>query len=153
MKTLFFRSSLFPLLIVCLGVALLGIPLANTREELYEMRRQRAAAMRLLNELKEERERFLDERTRLLTEPSAIERVAREQYGFVAPGEYPVEIETGIEKRADRPSIKIPSDGWDWILGRGGYPWRLPLCAVFVGAVVLAALELVSDGNDGMNES
>lgn len=143
MSVLSYSNSLLPLLVVCAVTALLGFPLAERRDELYEMRRRTVKAKKELDHLKAERDRLLDERRRLLTKASAIERVAREQYGFVAPGEYPVDIDTEIEKDAPKTSVDIPSDGWDWLLGRGGYPWRLPLVVLFAGAVVLGILEFI----------
>ncbi len=143
MDVLAYKSSLLPLLVLVVAVILLGFPLADRRGELYEMRRRRAEARLMLRRLRAERSRLLSERKALLTRPSAIERVAREQYGLVAPGEYPVEIKMGIEKDAPSPSVTVPSDGWDWLLGRGGYPWRLPLVVLCVGAILFALLELL----------
>ena len=112
------------------------------------MRRRRFRAERKLEKLRMKRGNLLDERTSLLTEPAAIERVAREQYGFVAPGEYPMELRSSSsEKGEPEISVHVPSDGWDWILGRGNYPWRLPVLVFFLGAIVLGSSGVIEQVN------
>lgn len=137
-------TFLLPLLVVTLAALLFGFPLADRRERLYELRRRQARALRELRRVEQKRLSLVDERERLLTEPSAIERVAREQYGMVAPGEVAAPLSSSRPKTRPAPPVSVGSDGWDWLFGRGEYPWRVPVLVFGAGMVVLGTAELVA---------
>jgi cell division protein FtsB len=137
-------TFLLPLLVVTLAALLFGFLLADRRERLYELRRRQARALYELRRLEQKRLGLVDERERLLTEPSAIERVAREQYGMVAPGEVAAPLSSSHPKPPPASPVPVESDGWDWLFGRGEYPWRVPLLVFAVGMVVLGTAELVA---------
>ncbi|MFP4176262.1 MAG: FtsB family cell division protein [Planctomycetota bacterium] len=137
------RIFVTPLLIVTIAAALFGFSVADRRSELYELRRRNARADRRLEALKEREEILTDERRRLLTEPSAIERAAREQFGLVASGEMVGSMDIEPFPREPDEPVRVESDGWDWLLGRGQYPWMLPLSTLLAGFVLLAPLEII----------
>jgi cell division protein FtsB len=72
-------------LAVVLGVLVVGVFPTRT---LWAQRSATAAAEEQLNALRRQN-RALDERTRRLRDPDEIERIAREEYGLVRPGEEP----------------------------------------------------------------
>lgn len=137
-------TFLLPLLVLSIGSLLYGFALADRRAQLYEIRRRQAIRAKELQGLRQERKELLDERERLLTEPSAIERVAREQYGLVAPGEVVAPVKRTSNEVRKKPAVVVGSDGWDWLFGRGEYPWQVPALAVLGGTLVLGGFELPS---------
>jgi cell division protein FtsB len=143
---------LLPLLAVTVGALLFGFLVADRRARLYELRRRRAQTLRELQQLREKHIELADERDRLLTEPAAIERVAREQYGMVAPGEVSAPLNVPREKQDSVPQVPVQSDRWEWLLGRGQYPWRVPLLAFAVGAVVLGTVEVIEQLRGGPSD-
>jgi cell division protein FtsB len=98
------RRAMWPALAVVIVVAVLFVGVFPTRTFLH----QRAAVARAeeqLEVLTAENER-LDERVDALNTPEEVERLAREQFELVMPGERPYVIVT-----PDEPPARLPS-GW-----------------------------------------
>ena len=143
--SLFARQSFWlPLGIVTLAAALFGCMLAQRRAELVALREQEAALVVRLPALRRQNAALRDERDRLLTDVPAVERVAREQYGFVGPGEISTPF-VSTREVSPAPAPTGPSgDAWDRVLGIGSLRWTVPLAVFLVSAMVFAALECVS---------
>jgi len=139
------RASFWlPLTIVTLAAFGFGFLLADARAELFELRLREARLEAELASIRHEHAVLRQQRRRLLSDPAAIERVARERYGFAAPGEVSMPFERRQEPVAAAAPVPVPQDRWDRLLGRGGYPWAVPACAFVVSVVVLGALEALS---------
>ena len=143
------KSFWMPLAIVTLvSVALSGM-LAQRRAGLAALLQREAGLKTRLRALKLQNSALRDERDRLLTDVEAIERVAREQYGFAAPGEMFTPFVPRPKVAPTPASVAISCDAWDPVLGKGGFPWMVPLAVFMVSAVVFAALRCTSAGRAG----
>ncbi len=136
------RSFCVPLIVVTLAAFGFALVLGRSRAELFELRKRDAALVGTLRALSGERELLREERRRLLSEPAAVERVARDQYGFAAPGELSVPFEAEQGPRTRPVAMTNAESAWDRLLGRGAYPWLMTAGVFVVSAIVLAALEL-----------
>ncbi len=138
------KSFWLPLCVVTLASVAFSFTLMKRRAELFALRGAEAGLLTRLEEVSRQRAGLRDERDALLTDAGAIERVAREQYGFVAPGELVTPFEPSSSGASARPVVAVPSDGWERVLGRGGFPWMIPLGVCWVSLAVLTALECIS---------
>ncbi|KPK61728.1 MAG: hypothetical protein AMK73_07890 [Planctomycetes bacterium SM23_32] len=130
------RSFWLPVLLATLAAALFGAVLARRGRQLERALEEQARLEAGLQELEELNARSRAERDALLSSPEAIERVAREDYGFAAPGEQVSEFASGAGA-AIRPRRRPPHDVSPW---QKVLMWRqLPL-AVPAAAFVLTAL-------------
>ena len=132
-----------PLAAVTLAAAGLGFLLGRQQDDLHELGRREAEQLRRLEELNRQREALLDERGRLLTDPAAVAKVAREQYEYAAAGE----VALPFEPAPPAPVAAAPAapDGvLDRLLGKGSYPWIVPAAAFALSVLVLSALEGIS---------
>ena len=144
---LFARHSFWvPLGIVTLAAVVFGCMLAQRRAELVALREQVVQDVVRLQALRRKNAALRDERDRLLTDVPAIERVAREQYGFVGPGEMSTTFVPPREISSAPAPMKPSGDALDRVLGVGSLRWKVPLAVFMVSAVVFAALEWVSAG-------
>jgi hypothetical protein len=91
--------------------------------------------------LNKERRELLDRRRRLLSRPVAIARVAREQFGFAAPGERTVQGEGRTVEPNESPEIRLKPAPLSWCLGNGGYPWVVPGGVFVVSFALLICLK------------
>ena len=119
--------------------AALCVPLSRRRADLYQVRLQQAELEVRLQALQEENEKLRAERDALLTSAAQIEKVAREEYGYRAPGENVSEIEAPMEPVA--PSEPLPApDAWERLLKNGEYPWAVPLLVFGASAVLFVVV-------------
>jgi cell division protein FtsB len=138
------ESFLLPVVIVTLAAVVMAIPLQVRRAKLAALRERQESQLNRLRRLKERKESLMDRRRRLLSEPAAIERVAREDYGFAAPGEFAVPADTSRPQPEPPPKITLPTGRWDRVLGNGNYPWIIPAAAFLFTALLMGVIELTS---------
>lgn len=135
------KSFWVPLLVVTFIAAAFGVMLSKRRAELYRLRAREAQLRSELAAVRRQNARLKQEREALIGSPSYIERVAREDYRFRAPGELLLEwddLEAQIPKSV-RPVLR---EGLrDRLLGRGHFPWPIPLSVFVVSALAFALTE------------
>lgn len=136
------RTSFWvPLVVVTVAAVGFSFMLAGHRAESTALRQKEVALRTRLRGLEQQNAALREERNLLLTDVAAIERVAREEYGFAAPGEMfaPFDVQRG--PAATAALAAAPQDACERVLGTGRFPWAVPLVVFFVSAAVLAALE------------
>lgn len=133
-----------PLAAVTAAAVAFSLVLAQQRAALAALREREAELVVRLEALKQENVALRDQRDRLLTDAAAIEKVAREQYGFAGPGETATVFAETPPAAAPAPAAR---DAWDVVLGRGEFPWLLPLGVIMLSAIVFAALNYLSSGH------
>jgi len=126
-----------------------GFWLAGVRAELSRLRAEEATLRGELLALRRRHAELREERRRLLTDPAAIERIARERYGFAAPGERRLAVELGAPRAAPSGAVRMPESPWDRLLGWGAYPWAVPAGVLVLSAVVFGAIEVLSPRRPG----
>ncbi len=131
------RSFWLPVLLATLVAAFFGAVLARRGRTLERLIREQKRLEARLSEMEAENARLRAERDALLSSPEAIERVAREEYGFSAPGER-VEEYTGLPRPA-APAAAEPVPSWAAALGLRVFPVLLA-GAVFVFSALVVAL-------------
>lgn len=125
--------------VISLGLSAMAM---ERRADLAELQMQQVgAAVQIL--MMRARNQDLEAECRGLLTDAYVERVARDSYGFAAPGERvsafhwapsPTRLFAGPLDLRDR---------WDWWLGRGEFPWRLPAMAFAVSALLLGLMECI----------
>jgi len=143
MRVFAIESFWVPLFVVTVVSAVLCVPLSRRRADLYQVRQRQAELEDRVRVLKEENEKLRAERDALLTSAAQIEKVAREEYGYRAPGENVSEF-NGSKMPVLRPETPPPTDRWDWLLKSGEYPWGVPLLVFGISAVFFAAVNAAS---------
>jgi cell division protein FtsB len=145
------QSFWLPVAIVTLAAVVFGCMLAGRRAEFVTLREQEVALVARLQALRRQNAVLRDERDRLLTDVRAIERVAREQYGFVGPGEISTPFVPPREVSLAPAPLRYSGDAWDRVLGVWSLCWKVPLAVFMVSAAVFAALERVSVGRGSLS--
>jgi len=135
------RSFWVPLVAATLAAVVFSVVLARGQAELSELKAREAALRPELRALQLRHAALWDERRWLLSEPAAIERVAREEYGFAAPGEISLSFEREPAPPVIVGSIPCPEAWWERLLGRGGYLLVMPAGVFLLSVVVLGILE------------
>jgi cell division protein FtsB len=138
------RSFWVPLTVVSLAGLAFGIVLARGQAELSELRVREAELRAELIAVERLHAALRQERQRLLSEPAAIERVAREDYGFAAPGEVALPFDGKQAAPLVVAPIPRPEAWWERLLGRGGYPLVVPASVFLLSVAVLGILEGIS---------
>ena len=138
------RSFWFPLIVVTLSAAALSFVIARRRGELAALKQKQASLEVQLASLRQQNASLRRERTQLLCDAAAVERVARDHYGFLAPGEIAVSFAPPRQPAAPAAPALRSVDRWDHVLGCGEFPWKLPLAVCALSAVVLGALDVIS---------
>jgi cell division protein FtsB len=138
------RSFWLPVLLTTLMAALMGAILARRGRQLAQMQIQEARLEARVARLERQNERLRAERDALLSSPEAIERVAREDYGFAAPGEEVSEFEPAAARRRAGPTPRVGGSPWERAL-----TWRhlsvvVPAAAFVVMALLFGALNLLA---------
>jgi len=87
MRAISLRSFWLPVLLTTLVAAFFGALLAHRGREWDKLQAEKASLQAKLGDLEQQNARLRAQREQLLSSPEAIERVAREDYGFAAPGE------------------------------------------------------------------
>ncbi len=142
------KAFWLPLLLATLAAAYFGGLLAKRGRTLHALQAERRVLEAEVARLDRENAALRAERDALLGSPQAIERVAREEYGFRAPGEVvsdfaPAEPEPA---RIPTPVAGQPPPG---VVGWDAVPAVLP-GVVFVGtALVLAIWNASGRGTGG----
>ncbi len=132
------RSFWLPVLLATLVAAFFGAVLARRGRRLERLVRDQKHLEARLRQMEAENARLRAERDALLSSPEAIERVAREEYGFSAPGER-VEQYAGLPRPAALPVAPEPVPVWAAALGLRVFPILLA-GAVFVLSSLVVAL-------------
>jgi len=142
MRVLSLRSFWLPVLLTTLVAAFFGALLARRGRDWNELLAQKAALKAELADLLEENARLRSQRDQLLSSPEAIERVAREEYGFAAPGERiePVHARPVARATALRPRA---AGRFAWLTWER-VPILLTLSVFAVTAFVFAVLNAMS---------
>ncbi|MFW6119224.1 MAG: FtsB family cell division protein [Planctomycetota bacterium] len=138
------RSFWLPLLIATLVAAFFGALLARRGRVLNELTQREADLRARVAELERESQRLRAQRDALLNSPEAIERAAREEYGFTAPDEQVTEFDPP-PRRGTR-STAQPEGAPDWtrVFAWHGFPFALPACVFVLSAILLTIWNLVS---------
>ena len=76
---------------------------------------------------------------------AVVERVARDCYGFAAPEEAVIPFDDAGWGPTSPRALPETTDRWDYWLGRGEFPWRVPTMVFAVSAFVLGVLEVLGD--------
>ena len=131
-----------PLSLATLAAVALSLVLMDRRARLVELRGTEAELLAQAQTLHRGNAELRAECRRLLT-VAAIERVARDSYGFAAPRES-VSVFEWAERPCGRQTGPRPVQGrWDYWLGVGAFPWRVPAMVFGVCALALMVLRLL----------
>ncbi|MHC4480514.1 MAG: FtsB family cell division protein [Planctomycetota bacterium] len=125
------RSFWLPVMVATMVAALFGAVLGRRGRHLEGMLVRGEALATRSAQLRQENEHAQAERNALLSSPAAIERVAREEYGFAAPGEKVVEYGSGRPRSSPVPRAELQVSEWQKVLTWRPLPFALP-AAVFV---------------------
>lgn len=142
------RSFWLPVLLTTLVAAFFGAVLGRRGRHLEAMLAKQARLEQELARLKEGNRRARAERDALLSSAEAIERVAREEYGFAAPGETVAEYQSRRRWPRPAPTGTVEVSRWHRLLMWRHLPVLLPL-AVFVATAVVFGLWNASSASRG----
>jgi len=142
MRAISLRSFWLPVMLMTLIAAFFGALLAHRGREWDTLLAQKAALQAQLGDMEQQNARLRAQRAQLLSSPQAIERVAREDYGFAAPGEK-------VQSVSPLPAARAVPAGAP---ARPGFPavlWErvsiaLPLSVFVVTAFIFALLNILS---------
>jgi cell division protein FtsB len=95
-----------PMLLVLIGAVVLGVMLLLQPLEAYLVTRQRVEALEAKEAALDAENRRLERRAAELEDAETIELLAREQQGFVRPGEVPYLL---VPPEVERPRITAPA--------------------------------------------
>ncbi len=144
MRVLSLSSFWLPVLLATFVAAFFGALLSRRGRQLQRMVDDRALLQARLDRLQQENARLRAERDELLTSPEAIERIAREEYNYAAPGERVLEFESDGRKPR-RSGVPQEQDAGIRILT---YPWLelwLPAAVFVLSAVICLTWNLVAE--------
>jgi cell division protein FtsB len=138
------RSFWFPVLLTTLVAAFFGAFLARRGREFDRMLDRQVRQEAALRVLEEQNERLRAQRRALMSSPEAIERVAREDFGFAAPGE---RVESYRASGPATPGHAAPRRSrpllhavliWD------GFPLAFPAAVFVLTALVFAIANVIA---------
>ncbi|MCD6416182.1 MAG: septum formation initiator family protein [Planctomycetes bacterium] len=132
------RSFWLPLLTATLVASLFGAVLARRGRQLERLLRSETSLENQLAALNLENARLKAERDALLSSPQAIERVAREEYGFTAPGEKVEPFSTPAQRPAGEASEPARRELWLRLLSWQALPIVTPAATFALMAALLA---------------
>jgi len=138
------RSFWIPLLLATLVAAFFGAVLARRGRGLRDLLAERARLQAEIQRLNRQNQRLRAQRDALLSSPEAIERVAREEYGFAAPGEIVDEFESDAPAAPPPRASVGEGSPWTRMLSRRDAAMILPAATFIVTAVVLALWNLAA---------
>lgn len=142
MRASTFRTFWLPVLLMTLIATFFGAVLAHRGGDWDNLLAEKAALQVQLGELEVQNAHLKAQRDQLLSSPEAIERVAREDYGFAAPGE---KVETVNPRPVARAlPAQAPAGGRFPTLVWARMPIVLPLAVFVVSAFVFALLNILS---------
>ncbi|MFO7955576.1 MAG: septum formation initiator family protein [Candidatus Brocadiia bacterium] len=138
------RSFWLPLLFATLVAAFFGALLARRGRVLNELAQREADLRARVAELERQNEQLRAQRDALLNSPEAIERAAREEYGFTAPGEQVTEFDPPPRRGTRSTAEPEGPPKWARVFAWHGFPFAVPACVFVLSAVVLTIWNLVS---------
>lgn len=136
------RSFWLPVLLVTLMAAVFGSVLVQRGQELRRMLTEQAALQQRLARLKQDNDRLLAQRAALLSSPEVAERVAREDYGFAAPGEKVTDFESRVAPAREQVDVEVQASSWLKLLMWRDLRYALPASALFVTVIAFALLNV-----------
>ncbi|MFW6189841.1 MAG: FtsB family cell division protein [Planctomycetota bacterium] len=136
------RSFWLPVMLATLVAAFFGAVLARRGRYLERLERERAELRARLEEQQQENRRLRARRDALLSSPEAVERVAREEYGFAAPGE--IADEGGKDESPIRVTARQPEPDRAWRLEWRDVSLLLPASVFLLTAFAFALFNLLS---------
>jgi len=147
------RSFWLPVLLVTLVAAAFGAVLGRHGRQLRAMLARQDDLTDELARLRADNARLRAERDALLSTAGAAERVAREDFGFVGPGEKVSDFRARADAGArpsGGPESRLPA--WQKALMWPELPRVLPATAFVVTAVVFGLLNAVSAAHAGRTQ-
>ncbi len=138
------RSFWLPLMLATLVAAFFGALLGRQGRQLEVLLRQRDRLAAENDELERDNGRLKAERNALLTYPSAIERVAREEYGFAAPGERVEEFDSSAVPAPRSTGSEPATPTWLQALCWRHFPVALPAAVFALTALILVLWNVAS---------
>jgi cell division protein FtsB len=142
MQAISMKSFWLPVMLMTLIAAFFGALLAHRGREWDNLLAQKASLQAQLGDLEEQNARLRAQRRDLLSSPEAIERVAREDYGFAAPGERVQAFNPRLPARPEPAAAPAPA-------GFSAELWRhvsivLPLATFVLTGFVFALVNILS---------
>ena len=151
MRATSFRTFWLPVLLMTLIAAFFGAVLAHRGSEWDKLMADKARLQAQLSDMEEQNAHLKAQRDQLLSSAEAIERVAREDYGFAAPGE---KVEVINPRPVARPlPAPTPSPGRFPAIVWGRMWIVMPLAVFVVTSFVFALLNLLSGKWKAVEES
>ena len=136
-------------LLATLAATLVGGILAWRGQQLGDILDEQARLEAQLARLKRENAQARAERNALLSSPEAIERVAREEYGFAAPGEKVSEFASSPLALRAEPPVRLAVPGWQKALMWPLLPLALPAAVFLMTTFVLSWLRVAARARAG----
>lgn len=132
------REFWLPVLLITFVSAFFGAVLARGGRVLEGMLTRQERLEARLARLEEDVRLAQAERDALMSSPEAIERVARVDYGFAAPGEQVTEFKEALPRpRSVRPPAS-PIPAWQKVVTWKQLPLALPAAAFVLAGVTIA---------------
>ncbi len=132
------------ILLTTLATTLVGGSLAWRGRQLADILDEQGRLATQLARLKRENAQARAERNALLSSPEAIEKVAREDYGFAAPGEQVTEFSSPPAQRTADRAAHMRVAAWQKVLMWPFLPLALPAAVFILTTAVLSWLEVSS---------
>lgn len=132
-----------PVMLTTLVAAFFGALLARRGRDLERLAAEEARLERRLATLREKGAALKAQRDALLSSPEAIERVAREEYGFSAPDERVERLDVAVSERPAR--LRDESTGWGRWFNWGDASLLLPVSVFIITAVTFWVLNAMAD--------
>jgi cell division protein FtsB len=136
-------------LLTTLAATLVAGILAWRGRQLGDILDEQARLEAQLARLKRENAQARTERNALLSSPEAIERVAREEYGFAAPGEKVTEFASPPVLLRAEPPVNVAVPAWQKALMWPFLPLALPAMVFLTTAFVLSWLQVAARARFG----
>ena len=137
------RPFRLPLLLTTLVAAVFGAVLARRGAHLRESRLRQRLLERKLARMERENAQLRAQRDALLSSPEAIERTAREDYGFAAPGEVVRDFDSSRIPTAHMPADSAADTLWDRALTSPNLAVALTAGVFVVTALLLGLINVV----------
>lgn len=136
-------------LLTTLAATLVAGILAWRGRQLADILDEEARLEAQLVRLKRENARARAERNALLSSPEAIERVAREEYGFAAPGEKVTEFAPAPAPLEGERRVRVAVPAWQKALMWPFLPLAVPAMVFLITTFVLSWLQVASKARSG----
>ncbi|MCF6148177.1 MAG: septum formation initiator family protein [Candidatus Kuenenia sp.] len=132
----YFGKYILITLITSFVVILFSYIITNARQERFRMLETKKILEKQVVQLRLENDRLENEHSSLQEDPGRIEKEAREQLGYLAPGEvsydkYNFNIKSITRKKPD--TMPAPNR-WKSFLFDGPFPWQFPTLIILITA-------------------